>query len=414
VIALVAAVLAALAVPVPDVQQPPPWQDWKYARPIELPPALSGSANGMVRFALPGAVYGQSLPDLADLRVIDAAGAQQPFAIDQIAARTENQRLDATLSEQGFVPGRYTQAVADVGLAGVMHDVITIQTDADEFSTWVEVAASDDERTWRIVRQRAPIFRFRADGFEGSLDVRFDRTRARWLRIRVLDPAKQFSITGCSVADVLETAPNFVTVAAGLRPDPHSPPRQTRLTIDLGSAEIPASEVRFTVADAAFQRAVAVLTSANGKDWNDVYDCEIYRDDLGGSSLSFAFPEGRGRYWRLIVYNRDDAPLQNLRADLLATPRYVSFRARAGTHYRVIYGNPRAAAPEYDFAASTSPEERAHAQLATLGQYGNAMKPTTALVPRPWTESHAGIVWAALLLAVVVLAWIALRAMRST
>ncbi len=418
-IALVAAAIAALAVPIPDVQQPPPWQDWKYARPIELPiwhatTGASVASTILVRFALPGTVYGQARSDLADLRVIDAAGVQRPFAVDQIAARIENQRLDATLSEQGFVPGRYTQAVADVGTAGVMHDVLTIETDADQFSKWVEVAASDDDRTWRIVRQRAPIFRFRADGFDGSLDVRFDRTRSRWLRIRVLDPATAFSITGCSVADVLEEAAEFVTVAAGMRSDSHSPPKQSRLTIDLGSAAIPASEARFTVADTAFHRAVAVLTSADGKNWNDIYDCEIYRDDLGGSSLSFAFPEGRGRYWRLVVYNRDDAPLRNLRADLLATPRYVSFRARPGAHYRVIFGNPRAAAPEYDFAASTSPDERAHARLATLGQYGNAMKPTTALVPRPWTETHAGIVWAALLLAVVVLAWIALRAMRST
>ena len=126
-IGLIAAAIAALAVPVPDVQQPPPWQDWKYARPVALPSAQANGAAGkasaeLVRFALPGAVYAQARPDLADLRVIDAAGAQQPFAIDQIAARTENQRLDATLSEQGFVPGRYTQAVADVGLAGGILD----------------------------------------------------------------------------------------------------------------------------------------------------------------------------------------------------------------------------------------------------------------------------------------------------
>jgi hypothetical protein len=418
VIALAAA-LAALSVPVPDVQQPPPWQDWKYARPIELPAAQARAAAGnapteMVRFALPGAVYGQARTDLADLRVIDASGLQQPFAVDQIAVRTESQRLEATLSEQGFVPGRYTQAVADVGTAGVMHDVVTIETDADQFSTWVEVAASDDERTWRIVRQRAPIFRFRADGFEGSLDVRFDRTLSRWLRIRILDSAKAFAITGCSVADVVDSKPDFVTVAAGMRPDTNAPPKQTRLTIDLGMPAIPVSEVHFDVADAAFHRAVAVLASTDGKDWRYVYNCEIYRDDLGGSSLAFGFPEDRGRYWRLIVYNRDDAPLQNLRAALLATPRYVTFRARPGSHYRAIFGNPHAAAPEYDFASSTSLEERGHARLASLGQYGNAMKLTTPLIARPWTETHAGIVWAALLLAVVVLAWIALRAMRST
>jgi hypothetical protein len=416
-IAFVAAALAALAVPVPDVQQPPQWQDWRFARPIELPAVLKqGSAAYrspiIVRFALPGELYGKARPDLADLRVIDATGVQQPFAVDQVAARTESMRRDATLSEEGFVPGHYSQAVADVGVGGDMHDVLTIETDADQFSTWVEVAASDDERTWRIVRQRAPIFRFRSDGFDGSLDVRFDRTRSRWLRIRVLDPAKAFPISGCSVADVVEAAPEFVTVAAGLRPDPRAPLKQTRLSVDLGDANVPVSEVRFDVADATFHRAVEVLASADGTDWTDVYDCEIYRDDLGGSSLSFGFPEGRGRYWRLVIFNRDDAPLQGLRAALQATPRYISFRAKPGTHYRVIFGNLRAAAPEYDFAASTSADERARAKVATLGRYGAAMNATAPLVARPWTETHAGIVWVALVLAVIVLAWIALRAMR--
>jgi hypothetical protein len=40
------------------------------------------------------------------------------------------------------------------------------------------------------------------------------------------------------------------------------------------------------------------------------------------------------------------------------------------------------------------------------------MNAVTPLVTRPWTETHAGLIWIALLLAVVVLAWLALRAMR--
>jgi hypothetical protein len=344
--------------------------------------------------------------------VIDSSGAQQAFAVDQAVGNTEVTWKAAALSEQGFVPSHYSQAVADTGTSGEMHDVLAIESSADQFSDWVEVAASDDERTWRIVRQRAPIFRFRSDGFEGSLNVSFARTRSRWLRVRVLDPSTPFPFEGCSVADVVATAPELVAVASDIRPEPKSPLKQTRLTVDLGGKGIPVSEVRFGVRDASFHRAVAVLASEDGETWNDVFNCEIYRDDQGGSSLSFSFPEGRGRYWRLVVYDRDDMPLRGLRASLFATPRYVAFRARPDLHYRLIFGNPQAAAPTYDFSASTSVEERASAELATLGQYGAAMKPIAPIVARPWSETHAGILWAALFLAVIVLAWVALRALR--
>ncbi|HLJ83955.1 MAG TPA: DUF3999 family protein [Candidatus Eremiobacteraceae bacterium] len=408
-ISFAAALLLSVSAPSPTVQQPAPWHDWTEARPIDVP---SLRAPALVRLALPSDVYGQSRTDLADLRVIDARGAQQPFAIDQALVASARSWQDASLSEQGFVPGKYSQAVADVGIGRTMHDLLTIETTADEFSTWVEVAASDDESTWRIVRARAPIFRFTSDGFAGSLDVGFAPTRARWLRVRVLDAATDFPITGCRVAEAVRIVPDWVAAAADIPPDPAAPPKQTRLTVDLGIARVPVSDVRFRVGTAAFDRAVAVVASSDGSNWADVYDGEIYRDSQGGSSLEFNFPEARGRYWRLIIYNRDDAPLQSLRATLLATPRYVTFLARPNVHYRLIFGNAHAIAPSYDFSVSTSADERAHAQLALLGRLGNAMNPIAPIIAHPWTESHAGILWAALILAVAVLGWLAFRAMR--
>lgn len=406
---VIAALAAGLASPI-AVQLPAPWHDWTEARPITLPPVQTQS---LVRFALPEDVYGQSRTDLADLRVVDSLGAQQPFAIDQAVAQSAVTWREAALSEQGYVPGRYSQAVADAGTAGGMHDLLTLETSADEFSTWVEVAASDDDRTWRIVRQRAPIFRFTTDGYQGSLKVSYAPTKSRWLRVRVLDASGAFPITGCRIARSIVSAPETVIVASGVVPDATAPPKQTRMSVDLGQARAPVSQVRFDVENPQFRRAVAVLASADGTNWNDVYDGEIYRDDQGGSALSFDFPESRGRYWRLIVYDRDDAPLQGLRAALLAIPRYVSFRAKPGAHYRLIFGNPRALPPDYDLAASTSADNRMHAPLAALGRFGAAANPIAPIVPQPWTETHAGVLWAALLLAVAVLAWLAFRAMKG-
>ena len=54
-----------------------------------------------------------------------------------------------------------------------------IQTEEKDFMVWVEIAASDDRVTWRIVRERAPIYRFEKDGLEGTQTISYPRTRSR-------------------------------------------------------------------------------------------------------------------------------------------------------------------------------------------------------------------------------------------
>ena len=401
---MIAVVLAVAVVATPPAHPlAAPWQPWRDVRSVV--PTIA--TDQVIRFAIPADVYGKSEADLGDLRVIDASGAETPYAVDQRQGAQAVQWVDAPLSEQGFVPGRYTQAVADLGATGALHNEVTLDTTADEFSAWVEVAASSDERTWRIVRQRAPIYRFSSDGLQGNLIVRFDATRDRWLRVRVQRGAQRFPISGCRVADDVSIVPELSIVASHLRVDANAPARQTRLTADFGSGNIPVSAVRFAASSAEFYRTVEVSVSDDGETWNDAGQGDIYRDPRAGTSLTVQFAETRGRYWRVVVYNRNDRPLAGLDAALLAVPRYVSFRARALGRYRVLYGNPAAQAPEYDFSKLTTADERLSARVVALG-------PEVAVPPTvPWTESHPFVLWLALLLAVGILAWLAVGAMRS-
>jgi len=390
----------------PPLALPPAWQHWRDARPIEA----DLKAPGLVRFAIASDVYGKSNADLSDVRVIDDAGGEVPYAVDQRSSAQTVDWIAVPLSEQGFVRSQYTQAVADVGNAGDLHNELTVDTSADEFSTWVEVAASPDERTWRVVRTKAPIYRFSSDGLQGNLVVSFSPTRDRWLRIRVLRGTDQFPISGCLVANAVSVTPELATVMSALKVDASAPAHQTRLTADFGAPNIPVSAIGLQTSTAEFYRTVEVSTSDDGVTWNDAGQGDVYRDPRAGTSLQIHFPEARGRYWRVVVYNRNDLPLTRLQATLLATPRYVSFRAEPGKRYRLIYANAAADAPQYDFSRLTTADDRLSAPVVALG-----VEAAVPVVPPtlPWTEAHPVVLWLALLLAVGVLAWLAINAMRS-
>jgi hypothetical protein len=406
-VALVASLAFIIAAPPPALSNA--WVNWQAWRPID---ASATAQPRLVRFELPVAVYGSTQLELADLRVIDDSGREVPFVIDSAQPRPAQVWSYATLSDVGFVPGRYTQAVADVGAGRVLHNTLRLAVPESEsdFFEWVAVDASDDLSTWRVVRERAPIFRFRADGLEGQQQVAFPETSSRWLRVRILDGQRRFSIAAVTVSREVVTTPELRPLAAPATLNPKSPERKSWWDADLTINDVPVTSASFTAAQPAFHRPVTVSVSDDGASWTEVAQGDIYRES-GSEQLSVEVPEGRGRYWRVAVFNRNDAPIDKLRVRLSTTPRYVVFRQMPERSYFVLYGNSLATAPEYDFATLTTRDQRDAAPTVTAGgESRNAAYQS----PEPWTERHAWVMWVALLAAVVVIGTLAIRSMRST
>jgi hypothetical protein len=404
----VAALVASLALIVaPPTALANGWVHWQAWRPIDVG---ASEQPRLVRFALPLAVYGSAQLDLADLRVIDDSGQEVPFVIDSARPRPAQVWSYATLSDIGFVPGEYTQAVADVGVRRVLHNTLRLAIPESEgdFFQWVAVDASDDRSTWRVVRERAPIFRFRADGLEGRQTLAFPDTSSRWLRVRILDSQRRFAIDGVSVSREVVATPEHQPLPGLMRLNPQSPERKSWWDEDLTFNAVPVTAVSFTATQPAFHRPVTVSVSDDGASWSEVAQGDIYRES-GSEQLSVDVPEGRGRYWRVTVFNRNDAPINGLRVTLLTTPQYVVFRQMPERGYFVLYGNSKATAPEYDFATLTTREQRDAAIVVTAGaESRNAAYQS----PEPWTERHAWVMWVALLAAVVVIGGLAIRSMR--
>jgi len=405
--------IATLAAAALAADLPPAWRSWHYSRTLTAPhPDILNYA------IIDRDVFAHSENHLADLRIIDNLGTEQPFELrSHLAPPPQPVILPASLRENSFVPGQFTQVVLDLGPHASFHGSLRVQTPESDFINWVEVAASDDAHLWRIVKPRAPISRFRRENLEGSQTIRYSENNARYLRLRIQEPSGQFPVTAVDVfasQGPEKEEPAVAPLIASLPPDSTGAPSQTQWTVDLQSAAIPVAELNFETDQREFYRAVRILTRADSKEWQPAGGGEIYRYSVAGrteESLRVGFYElGGSRFWRVEILNGNDAPLSAVRMSLSMSRRFALFRPRESRSYRLLYGNSRAAAPQYDFARTL----RIQPNEVLLGlSLGPEELTANYADPRPFTERHPNLLWVALGLAIVLLGYSALRAMRT-
>jgi len=407
--------LSALGVSLLAADLPSAWRSWRYSRPLDQP-----RADRLNYITLDHEVFAHSENQLADLRVVDDTGRELPFEVrSEITPPPTPVKVPATLRENSFVPGKFTQVVLDLGDRARFYNRLRVQTAESDFINWVEVAVSDDAHVWRIVNARAPISRFRKDNLEGSQTVNFSENNARYLRLRVQESEHSFQVTDVEVFSspaVKEKGPEqpAILLLASQTPDQSSGNSQTQWTVDLGSSNIPLEKFSFETSQPEFYRAVRILTSSDEKEWQPAGGGEVHRYVAGGKteeSLGVTSYESWGpRYWRVEILNGNDAPLSSVRLSIVLSTRFVLFHPSPNRSYRLIYGNAHATSPQYDLARTLqipSIEAMAHVSMALEETTSNYVD------PRPFTERHPNLLWIALGVAVILLGTAALRALRA-
>ena len=406
---------ATFGVSLSAVDLPNAWRAWRYTRTIEQ--ARGDALNYIV---LDRAAFSHSENRLADLRIVDDAGKEIPYAVrSQITRQPEPVKISSAVRENSFVPHEFTQVVLDLGAKTGFHNNLRVRTPETDFINWVEVAASDDAHVWRIVNARAPISRFSKENLEGNQAVRYTENNARYLRLRIQETDHPFRVTDVEVFSLPVTnheaiAENGIQLVHSLAPDANGSESLTRWTVDLGSGSVPISKFTFETGQTEFYRAVRILTSSDGKEWQFVGGGEIHRYVFNGvHQESLGVPcngDGGPRYWRVEVLNGNDAPLSDVRLSALMPQRFVLFHAGADRSYRMVYGNSRATAPDYDLgrtlqipAGETMPHPSLGAEEVT----------SNYIDPGPFTERHPNLLWGALGLAVILLGYAAVRALRA-
>ena len=390
------------------------WRYWKYAREI------SSAHPGALNYITVGPdVLRNSNTNISDLRIVDESGAEAAYVVRTSIGVAKTESWAATIRENSFVPGKYTQVVLDLGMYPRFHNAVKLDTPESDFILWAEVDASDDARTWRVVKERAPISRFRKEGLEGNQTLRYSENNARYLRMQIRQADQQFPVTGAAVFPSSLSQKNiipeqWIALQAPRPPDAASSKEETTWTLDLGNTNVPISAVEFTTDQQEFYRGVRISTSADGKEWGPSGGGEIYRymgDSHREELLQVPVYSYEGtRYWRVEILNGSDTPLSNAMLSASMVPHLVLFRPAAGHSYRLAYGNEKAQSPSYDLQRTLhiSATEEAFADQLGPEQENSAYRD-----PRPFSERHPAVLWGSLALAVVLLGYTALRTMRT-
>jgi hypothetical protein len=339
--ALVAAwVSPARAAPLPS--------DWQHEQQFEA------SAPGLVKLSLPPATLDAARPVLEDLRLYDTAGVEVPYLIER--PRPTSKVTQSVKSFQVAVNPSTTVLTLETGLVQPL-DGVTLETPAVTFLKAVQIEGSADGQAWQTLARGLPIFR--QPGGASQLRLAVPAGNWPWLRLTVADQRSQpIPFTGAHVhAAAVEPVPvdSVLATITGR----YENPGQTRVTLNLGAANLDLAAIEIDTAEPLFTRPVTLAVPQVTEDTireQPLAHGVIYRVAIEGqpttSNLTVSVEAAvHSRELLLLIENQDSPPLPIMAVRAQRRPVYLIFLARAAGTYHLLTGNSRCAAPRYDLAA---------------------------------------------------------------
>jgi hypothetical protein len=362
----------------------PAWSSWQRVAPL----LVAGTGSGFVRVPLDERVDAGEAGDYATLRIVDDEDHGVPYAIDPDSASVSDER-QLPLSDTGYVPGEYSQVIADFGTGGGAHDAIRIVSPQSTYFERVDVEASDDRTVWRRMRTDAIVYRVAGNpndpqASDGNQQIAFNPTHARWLRLRVHDTRAAFEI---SAAYESSTPVRNPLVPAFARVVPSTSGSRQIWTFHFDQARVPVTGVRLAGAPgAAFARDVTVKWSADGTVFQSIGESQTLGNRAVDVTATETFEEVPARAVEVTIDNGSDTPVPGLVPVLLRRPHALVFSAEPGYTYRLLTGGPAASVARYDLRAVLADRRWQADRVASIGRFApnpgfRDARPVTDRVP---------------------------------
>jgi hypothetical protein len=326
--------------------------EWQHEQHFEVP------APGLVKMSLPLATLDAARPGLEDLRLYDEAGLEVPYLIER--PRPAGKVVQAAKTFRVTVKAASTVLTLETGLTQPL-DGVTLETPASMFLKAVQIEGSADGQTWQALAQGQPIFRQPSGASQLRLDV--PAGTWPWLRLTVSDQRSQpipftAALVHAAAAEPVPVEPVPVTITSR-----DENPGESRLTLNLGAANLDVAAVQIDTPEPLFTRPVTLavpLITDNGIREQPLAYGVIFRVAIEGqpvtSQLSVPLESPvHSRELVMLIKNQDSPPLPNTTVRADRRPVYLIFLARSAGVHHLLTGNSRCAAPRYDLAAlSTS------------------------------------------------------------
>jgi hypothetical protein len=357
------------------VSLPSEWTGWRYSRELKT------SAMGLNTFVCPRQVYDHSGVSLADVRIIDGKNQEVPFALQKQPIHNDFKwRTTKMVSDNS--KGSVVDLTFDTGEEHQVHNTMQLEVSDQDFLSRVEISASDDpNKDWRVVRSSLPIYRFMPDGLEGNQTVNYANSDTRYIRVRVTpqapDGATEAVSENAPTIKILHVQigydeskrPDWIAYSPIFSPDMSSSTLQTWWRSDALIDTLPINAIRVTAINKEFFRALKISASPNARDWTMLAATDIF--SLGGDRpierVVIDFPDTSMRYWRVQFYDNGAPALVISKIELLGVPQHVVFKAGDNGPYRILYGNGKSKAPDYEWTHSLPKNAFQGAAEASLG-----------------------------------------------
>jgi hypothetical protein len=404
-------------------------------------------AAAAYRFPLPLAVYQTSFRgDLGDLRMFNARGVAVPFSLSRPTAQAQSHKPAIALP---MFPLREGSHVVIDGIHVTIdspHSAINLQTDngstvamtvnqyildartldaavsalvlgwsdaAADYTGRVRIEASDDLGSWRTVVAAAPIANLHANGQVLTENrIILTTTAAKYWRLTWLGSPPAFELTSAQAEPtdgIVDPARSALEVLG--KPDPANP---TDYLFDL-DARPPVSRINMLLPEANTIVDVELSSRRSSRDpWHYVIRAALYRlktPDAESQNASLEIPVNADRYWRARIPRNPIPPQTPLRLHVEWIPNELTFLAQGQGPFLLAYGNATAVSAEVDFSHIPSSIHIAPATTGSPQLLGGPDRLRVKPAAFPWMR---GVLWSVLLLAVMILAWMAYRISKDS
>lgn len=367
-------------------------------------------------FVVDEEVWNHARPDLADLRIYDGE-SQVQYALSEQRGGTSSHEIAAKVLNLGSVGGltEFDLDMLDTRTGQIEeYDRIHMDLDAKDFVTTASIAGSN-ELGAKSATQLPPatVYDFTREELGSNPVLKLPPSSFRFLHVKLSAGIAPAQVKGASVYNLQETKAVWSSVGSCSAPSQVARTTVVNCTVP---AHVPVDRVRFQVdpRQVNFRRAVAV-SDANDHHYGATGDITRVRMNRAGTTvlseeMDVPIAGGSGPL-KISVDNGDNPALAISAVQLLSVERRIYFDPQGKSALKLYYGDAKLLSPVYDYARFFKADPAA--SKAELGAGTQNPAYTGRPDDRPWSERHKAVMWLAMLLAVVILAALAVRGLKT-
>jgi len=355
-------------------------------------------------------LWNHSRPDLGDLRIYDGESPVQ-YSLSEQRAGVSSEEAEAKILNLGSVSGHTEFDLDAEGIA--TYDRIRLRLDAKDFVVTAAVGGSNTlGQAPATELPPSTLYDFTSERLGSNSVLKLPPSSFRYLHVKLSKGILPQQVKGAAISNLREQQASWTKVGSCSAPEQKQ--RTTVIVCDV-PARVPLNRIVFQVESSQvnFRRTVSV-EDANGE---QAASGELSRVRVNRAGTLVTAEEMAislaGTFGKITISvdNQDNPPLRILVVQPLSLERRVYFDPQGKRSFKLYYGDEKITAPVYDYARffhlEASPAE------AQLGEGAHNPQYTGRPDDRPWSDRHMGILWAVMILAVIALALLAVRGLRS-